>query len=94
MHHILQQKIKKNRIQSEIITINGIPQRVYRIPFLDYPNEGLIGATIPNLIDRILIGPSTDSHAIREAYVTKLTELDVKNAESKVIITGIPLRHF
>ena len=82
-----------NRVTSEILTIKGIPQRVYRIPFVDYPSEGLTGLTIPDLIDLVLIGPSLDSYAIRDAYVNKLKELNVVNPESKVIITGIPLRH-
>jgi hypothetical protein len=75
------------------MTINGIPQRVYRIRLINSLSEGLRGPTIPDLVDRVLIGPSLDSYTSRDAYVTKLKELNVENPESKVIITGIPLRY-
>ena len=81
------------RIPTEIMTISGVPQRIFAIPFVDYPEEGFAGATIPELIDRVLIGPSLDSYAIRHAFVAELMRLNVPDAESKVIITGVPLRN-
>jgi hypothetical protein len=82
-----------SRVPTEIMSLGGVPQRVFAIPFVDYPDEGFIGATLPALIDRILIGPSQDSYAIRHAFVGELVRLNVADAESKVIITGVPLRH-
>ncbi|HEX8480797.1 MAG TPA: DUF2971 domain-containing protein [Allosphingosinicella sp.] len=80
------------KIPTEIITLNGVPQRIYAIPFKDHPEEGFVGATIPALLDRVLIGPSMDEYAIAQAFVAELTHLGVENAQEKVVMTGIPLR--
>ena len=81
-----------SKIPTEIMTIRGVPQRVFAIAFRDYPEEGFEGATLPDLLDRVLIGPSLDAYAIAQAFVAELTALGVVDAHQKVIITGIPLR--
>lgn len=81
-----------SKIPTEIMTISGVPQRVYALPFRNYEDEGFHGATIPELIDRVLIGPSVDAYAIAQAYVAELHKLNVESPADKVIITGIPLR--
>lgn len=81
------------RIPTEIMSIGGVPQRVFAIPFVDYPDEGFVGATAPALIDRILVGPSRDSRAIQHALIAELMLINVAEPESKVVITGVPLRH-
>lgn len=80
------------RVPTEIMCLNSVPQRVFRIPFRDYPDEGFEGATVPALLDRVLIGPSLDAHAIAQAFIAELGSLGVENAGEKVMITGIPLR--
>ena len=80
------------RVPTEIMSLGGVPQRVFALPFVDYPDEGFVGATIPALLNRVLIGPSQDSYAIRHAFVGELIRLNVADAESKVVITGVPLR--
>ncbi len=81
------------RLPTEIMSLGGIPQRVYAIPFVDYPDEGFNGATVPDLIEKILIEPSQDAWLIAEAFIAELENLGVADAKSKVIVTGIPLRH-
>lgn len=80
------------RVPTEIMSLGGVPQRVYSIPFQDHPAEGFVGATVPELIDRILVGPSADSYAIAQAFVAELTLLHVENAADKVVVTSVPLR--
>jgi hypothetical protein len=86
-----EQQIK--RVPTEIVSLGGVPQRIFSIPFRDYPEEGFKGATPPALINRILIGPSQDSYAIRHAFADELMRLNVPDADSKVVVTGVPLRH-
>jgi hypothetical protein len=81
------------RVPTEIMSLGGVPQRVYAIPFRNHPEDGFVGATVPELLDRVLIGPSQDSYAIAQAFVAELTRLNVPGAHTKVVITGIPLRH-
>lgn len=80
------------KIPTEIMTLRGVPQRVFAIPFRNHPEEGFVGATIPELIDRILIGPSADAYAIARAFVAQLTDCGVSDAEQRVTVTNIPLR--
>jgi hypothetical protein len=53
----------------EIQSIGGVPQPIYKIPLKDIPEEGLSGAEIPALLDRIIIGPTEYPLAIREAFL-------------------------
>lgn len=81
------------RVPTEIVSLGGVPQRIFAIPFVDYPEEGFRGATPAALINRVLIGPSQDSYAIRQAFIGELMRLNVPDAASNVVITGVPLRH-
>lgn len=80
------------RVPTEIMVLNGVPQRVFALPFQNYPDEGFVGATIPELIDHILIGPSADAYAISQAFVAELSHIGVPDAHTKVRVTGVPLR--
>jgi hypothetical protein len=80
------------RVPTKIETIHGVPQRIYTIPFKNYPDEGMMGATIPELIDRILIGPSRDAFTIQTAYIAELEGCGVEDARDRVMITDVPLR--
>jgi hypothetical protein len=72
--------------------IDGIPQTVYRLPLKNSPDQKLTGIELPELIDRVIIGPSLHAGPIRDAIVAKLAEKNVADARSKVIVSGIPVR--
>jgi hypothetical protein len=80
------------RIRREIESINGAPQPVCKITLEDVPVEGLIGAAIPSLVERIIIGPSRHPDVIWEAFVDLLREIGVDAPESRVFASDIPLR--
>ncbi|WP_141984542.1 hypothetical protein [Bordetella hinzii] len=82
----------RKRVPMTTMVIRGVPQRVYSIPFANYPEDGLTGATVPELLDRVLIGPSQDGDAIAQAYADRLSELGIDKPHLKVIQTHIPLR--
>lgn len=77
---------------TKILTIRGVPQRVYSIPFKNHPEEGFEGATIPELVEKILIGPSIDAFAIGHAMASELTRFGVEHAGERITFTHIPLR--
>ena len=81
-----------SRIDYSIETIRGVPQKVYKLPLKNVSNEGLTGATLPELIEKIIVGPTENPCQIREALALKLEEKGVSNAWEKVIISDIPLR--
>jgi len=80
------------RILFDIENVDGVPQHVYKLELKNYPDEGLVGATLPELLDEIIIGPTESPWPIYEALVTKLKENHVENAENKVRLSDIPLR--
>lgn len=81
-----------DRLKYEIVSVNGVPQPIYKIPLEDVPSEGLVGIEVPNLVNRVIIGPTQFPWAIREAFVTKLKDAGMLDAEGRVFISDIPLR--
>jgi len=72
--------------------IGGIPQTVYRMPLKNSPADNVMGIELPELIDRVIIGPSQHAGPVRDAIVAKLAERKVNDPASKVVISGIPMR--
>lgn len=83
---------KSTVIRSGIKSINGVAQIVQMLPLQNDPNNGLIGADIPNILERLIIGPCEHPRAAYRAFVAILEEAGVPDAASKVAISGIPLR--
>jgi hypothetical protein len=83
---------KSDRIVSAIVSINGTPQSICKLPLKDVPEEGLIGLKLPDLIERVIIGPSKFPSGIHDALLALLTEAGVENPVSKIIVSDLPLR--
>jgi len=83
---------KSVHVIKEIVVIQCVPQPVYKIPLTDIPEKGLHGITIPALIDRIIIGPTRDPLAMREAFIDLLGQSGVDQPGNKVFVSDIPLR--
>jgi len=79
-------------VQSEVVSLNGIPQQVYKIPLQNIPEENFTGATIPEFVDRVIIGPSDEAPVLLDAFRKLLTEAGCEDANNKVHYSGIPLR--
>jgi hypothetical protein len=80
------------RIRREIESVNGTPQPVCKVTLEDVPDEGLVGAAIPSLVERIIIGPSRHPDVMWEAFVDLLREIGIDAPESRVFASDIPLR--
>ncbi len=72
--------------------IRGTPQPVLKLELKDAPEKGLIGLAIPNLLDRIIIGPCEFPRVISNAFIKLLEDAGVPEAWKKVIVSDIPLR--
>jgi len=79
-------------LRASIETVNGVPQPVYKIPLIELPEEHFEGASIPNFLERVIIGPSEYPGAMRRAFIQLLESKGVSEPEKKVINSGIPLR--
>lgn len=80
------------RLIKEVRAIQGMPQPIYKIPLRNVPEEGFMGAEIPELIDRIIIGPTDYSVAALEAFRDLLSEAGVDNPLDRISVSNIPLR--
>ena len=79
-------------IESSLEVIDGIPQNIYKIPLDDNPIHNITGLSIPQLVDRIIIGPSEFPLVLYEAFKIALENSGIENPSEKVIISDIPLR--
>ncbi len=70
--------------------IRGTPQEVLRVDFKNHP--GLVGLALPELLDRIIIGPCQFPDIVRGAFYRLLEEAGVTEVKKKVIVSDIPLR--
>jgi hypothetical protein len=77
-------------------TIRGVPQPVYKIPLRNIPaaapTERLDGIEIPQLVERVIIGPTQYPTAVSEAIAAKLEQAGIVDAWKRVFMSGIPLR--
>lgn len=79
-------------IVKEIEVINGVPQTVFKVPLRSLQDGTKTGGELIDLIDQIIIGPTPFSFAMWKAFVTVLGEAGFEKPESKVHISGVPLR--
>jgi len=80
------------RLIKAVEIIGGAPQIVYKIPLQNIPDEGLTGVELPELLDRLIIGPTQHPLATYNAFVDLLNDAGVPNANEKVCVSDIPLR--
>lgn len=76
-----------------IEVVGGTPQAVLKLSLQNQPDKGLVGLAIPELLDRIIIGPCESPQIISGAFQKLLAEAEVPEPEKKIIVSDIPLRH-
>ena len=79
-------------LTKRVENVRGIPQPIWAIPLKHDPDSGLFGADIPNLLDRMIIGPTAYPYVSYKAFTELLSTAGVDDAESKVVVSDIPLR--
>jgi len=83
---------QSKRLIPDRVTIGGAPQRIHKIPMIDVPEEGFYGATLPDLFQKLLIGPSSTSSQSKREFIELLYENGVQDAALKVEVSDVPLR--
>ncbi len=81
-------------LTGRIETIGGIPQPVWALPLRHDTNNGLFGADIPSLLERLIIGPTSFPCVRKSAFIQLLADVGVENAADKVVVSDIPLRRY
>ena len=83
---------KSPAITQTVEVIGGVPQVIYKLALGDKPEKGLHGASIPSLLDRIIVGPTEYPVTTAQAFQITLDEAGVSDSGRKVIVSDIPLR--
>jgi hypothetical protein len=83
--------------QSDLIkwtveTVNGVPQRVYNIPMDVGVSPQIADFDVAKLFDRLIVGPTQYSAAIKDAFIAALHDAGVVDAEKRVVCSRIPIR--
>ena len=85
--------MKSSYVKMEIESVNGTPQPVCKIPLANIPDKGLAGIEIPELVERVIIGPTKYPRVIQEAFSILLSSIDMPDATNRVTVSDIPLRN-
>ena len=86
------QMYKSEYLTSAIEVIRGVPQQVLKLDLKNHQEQGFVGLAIPELIDRIIIGPCQFPSIIRAAFFELLQAAGVPDADKRIIVSNIPLR--
>jgi hypothetical protein len=81
------------RLSQNIEVVRGVPQTVLKIRLENVPEEGFFGASPPELINRVIIGPCDYPLVTYGAFLRLLEDLRVPEPGNKIFISDIPLRH-
>jgi len=84
--------VESEHMIKDLKVINGIPQVIYKIPLKSASGDIKLGGELPEIIDRIIIGPTEFPLATYKAFVVALRDAGIENPEKRVFISGIPLR--
>ena len=77
---------------SDIECINGVPQKVYKISLMDFPDENYYNGKLVDTLERIIIGPGEHQEIQRQAFIQLLADKGFEIPENIVSTSGIPLR--
>lgn len=79
-------------IQEFAHAVRGVPQKIQKIPLRNIPEEDFFGAEIPELLERIIIGPTVYPNAMYQAFSKLLRDAGVPDPDNRIFISDIPLR--
>lgn len=85
--------INSERLIPSLEVVRGVPQQVLKIRLANAPELGLVGLAIPELIDRVIVGPCEFPEITATAFRERLKALAVPDWEERVVVADVPLRH-
>lgn len=78
--------------ESELVTVNGIPQLVFKLPLDAKASPALADLDLAAMFDSLIIGPSQYPGALNQAFAMALLGAGVQDAANRIRVSGIPLR--
>ena len=81
-----------NKIVQEIVDIDGVPQEVMKLPLIDDPQNGFSKLDIPNLLYKLIIGPTQFPYAVASAFANQLRVAGMASGYDNINESKIPVR--
>ncbi|MBZ0089416.1 MAG: DUF2971 domain-containing protein, partial [Thermoanaerobaculia bacterium] len=78
-------------IAPDVKLIRGVPQTVYKLPLRKFDGT-TFSTAVPDVIDKIIIGPTAYPLAMRDAFIELLHRAGVPDPGTRVQVSDIPLR--
>lgn len=79
-------------VVQKVTSIGGTPQLIYQLPLVDRLGMGTPSLTLDRLVHRVIVGPSLHPDTTWRALVEALRARGVRNPETRVVVSDIPLR--
>ena len=89
---IIYQDKQKEKLDYSIVSVDGIPQIVYRLPLYGPEDAVQRGISMNDALEHIIIGPTQYGDVIFTAFVKILEEMGIERPADRVYISNIPLR--
>ena len=81
--------LSSSHLTRNVRTVRGVPQTIYDLPLKNIPQEGFGGLEIPELLHKIIIGPTQYSGATANALWFLLQDAGVADPGSRIVISGV-----
>lgn len=79
-------------MRCQTVVLGGVPQNIWALRLANEPENGLHGADIPTVLNRLIVGPTEHPYVSGQAFERALKIAGVEDVESKVYVSDIPLR--
>lgn len=79
-------------MKDEIQVINGIPQRIYKLPLDGTVAPTLAALDFSSLFDRLIVGPTQYPWPMIETFIEALSQSGVQEPDKRISLSGIPIR--
>jgi hypothetical protein len=79
-------------LESTTEVVQGVPQKVYKVPLDAAVSPELASLDLANILQRVIVGPTSYPWVMYEAFVEALTKAGVPNPSERVWVSAIPLR--
>ncbi|MBN9514791.1 MAG: DUF2971 domain-containing protein [Alphaproteobacteria bacterium] len=70
--------------------VAGIPQAVLQLELKN--DHGMNNMTVPELLDRVIIGPTEYPYPVYDAFLTAMGEAEIPEHHKKLFVSHVPLR--
>ncbi len=81
-----------NLIQREFRSVDGIPQRIYKIPLKKYGEEADQDISLSRILNKLVIGPTAFPAVVNDALVFEMLKSGFSAEQIKIAVSQIPMR--